>query len=185
MITTSTKRLYTTIDSPLGELLLLGDGRALHGLHMQAGRKPIEIAPSWRRSPDAFAEVIVQLDEYFAARRTSFEVALVMDGTPFQRRVWHGLRQIDYGETLSYGELARLIGHPSGARAVGLANGANPIAVIVPCHRVIGANGTLTGFGGGIERKRLLLELEARATSPQLEYARASDAVGLGSPHEQ
>jgi methylated-DNA-[protein]-cysteine S-methyltransferase len=171
MPTTSTSLLYTTIDSPIGELLLLGDGHALHGLYMQAGRKPIGIAPGWERSPEAFVDVSAQLEEYFAARRTSFDVALEMHGTPFQLRVWDALREIGYGETMSYGELARRIGHPSAARAVGLANGCNPIGVIVPCHRVIGANGTLTGYGGGIERKRLLLDLEARASAPQLSVA--------------
>jgi methylated-DNA-[protein]-cysteine S-methyltransferase len=174
MLPTNTTLLYTTIDSPIGELLLLGDGHALHGLYMQAGRKPIGIAPAWERAPGAFAEVSEQLSEYFAARRTSFDVPLVMHGTPFQRRVWDALREIGYGETISYGELARRIDQPSAARAVGLANGCNPIGVIVPCHRVIGANGTLTGYGGGIERKRLLLDLEARAMAPQLSVANGS-----------
>jgi methylated-DNA-[protein]-cysteine S-methyltransferase len=173
MATANTTLLYTTKDSPIGELLLLGDGHALHGLYMQAGRKPIGIAPGWRRVPAAFAAIGEQLEEYFLAQRTSFDVALAMHGTPFQRRVWEALREIGYGETISYGELARRIGQPSAARAVGLANGCNPIGVIVPCHRVIGANGTLTGYGGGIERKRLLLDLEARATAPQLSVARS------------
>ncbi|HYM67200.1 MAG TPA: methylated-DNA--[protein]-cysteine S-methyltransferase, partial [Patescibacteria group bacterium] len=115
-----------------------------------------------------------QLGEYFAGRRTDFDVPLEMEGTPFQLRVWEALREIGYGETISYGELARRIGNPSASRAVGMANGCNPIAVIVPCHRVIGANGTLTGYGGGVERKRLLLDLEARATAPQLSMADGS-----------
>jgi methylated-DNA-[protein]-cysteine S-methyltransferase len=170
MLTANRSPLYTTLDSPIGELLLLGDGRALHGLYMQEGRKPIAIAPSWVRSPEAFADVGEQLGEYFDAGRRSFDVTLVMEGTPFQRRVWEALQEIGYGETMSYGELARSIGQPSAARAVGLANGCNPIGVIVPCHRVIGANGTLTGYGGGIERKRLLLDLE-RARAPQLSLA--------------
>jgi methylated-DNA-[protein]-cysteine S-methyltransferase len=162
------KLLYTRMDSPIGELLLLGDGHALHGLYMQAGRKPTSIAPDWELTPAAFLDVRTQLTEYFAGMRTSFEVPLVMDGAPFQRRVWRALQDIAYGETISYGELARRIGHPSAARAVGMANGRNPLAVIVPCHRVIGADGTLTGYGGGIERKRLLLDLEASVSSPQL-----------------
>jgi methylated-DNA-[protein]-cysteine S-methyltransferase len=155
--------LYTQINSPIGELLLLGDGHALSGLYMQDGRKPMAIAPSWRRQPDAFADVAVQLSEYFAAGRTSFQIALTTHGTPFQRGVWRALQDIGYGETVSYSELARRVGQPSAYRAVGLANGCNPISVIVPCHRVIGADGTLTGYGGGIERKRLLLDLEAKA----------------------
>src|SRR5205807_5632410 len=122
---------------------------------------PLE--PGWRADRGAFADVSRQLAEYFAGDRTAFNVPLAAGGTPFQRAVWEGLQDIPYGETVSYGELARRIGRPSAVRAVGLANGRNPIAVIVPCHRVIGADGTLTGYGGGIERKRLLLELETRA----------------------
>lgn len=158
-------RLYTTIDSPIGELLLLGDGHALRGLYMQGGRKPITIAPSWEPSTTHFADVQAQLRAYFAGQRVTFDVPLAMDGAPFERRVWRALQDIPYGETISYGELARRLGQPSAARAVGLANGRNPIAVIVPCHRVIGANGTLTGYGGGLERKRLLLDLERGQTS--------------------
>ena len=138
---------------------------------MQEGRKPIEVAPGWEPAPAAFADVSEQLGEYFAGRRTSFDVPLPMDGAPFERRVWRALQEIPYGETVSYGELARRIDQPSAARAVGMANGRNPIAVIVPCHRVIGADGTLTGYGGGLERKRLLLDLEARARVPQLSMA--------------
>ncbi len=176
MPTTDSDLLYTTIDSPIGELLLLGDGRALHGLYMQDGRRPMAIAPGWRPSPSAFGEEIEQLAEYFAARRMSFEVTLAMYGTPFQLRVWRALQEIGYGETISYGELARRIDLPSAARAVGMANGCNPIGIIVPCHRVIGADGTLTGYGGGLERKRLLLELEARALAPQLSLVAAAPA---------
>lgn len=152
--------VYTTMDSPIGELLLLGDGRALHGLYMQQGRKPVRISPRWERSQGALADVRAQMQEYFAGERTAFDTPLVMHGSEFEQRVWSALREIPYGETVSYGEIARRVGQPSAARAVGMANGRNPIAVIVPCHRVIGADGTLTGYGGGLERKRLLLELE-------------------------
>jgi methylated-DNA-[protein]-cysteine S-methyltransferase len=155
--------LYTTIDSPIGELLLLGQGGALHGLYMQEAPKPMALERGWREDRGAFGDVRRQLGEYFAGDRTAFDVPLAAAGTPFQRAVWRGLRDIPYGETISYGELARRIGRPTAVRAVGLANGRNPISVIVPCHRVIGADGTLTGYGGGIERKRLLLELETRA----------------------
>jgi methylated-DNA-[protein]-cysteine S-methyltransferase len=151
---------YTTMDSPIGELLLLGDGEALHGLHMQQGRRPVRISPRWERSPAALGDVRTQLCEYFAGERTAFDTPLAMHGSEFERRVWSALREIPYGETASYGEIARRVGRPSAARAVGMANGRNPIAVIVPCHRVIGADGTLTGYGGGLECKRLLLELE-------------------------
>jgi methylated-DNA-[protein]-cysteine S-methyltransferase len=165
---TTQKLLYTTLDSPIGELLLLGDGEALHGLYMQDGRKPTQLSPSWELTPTVFADVIEQLSAYFAGRRTSFDVPLAMRGSSFQLQVWRALQDIAYGETISYGELGRRIGQPSAARAVGMANGCNPVSIIVPCHRVIGANGTLTGYGGGIERKRLLLDLEASARAPRL-----------------
>lgn len=158
---TTDSLFYTSTDSPLGELLLVGDDRALHGLYMQQGRRPKRIEPSWERSAAPFEHVRAQLREYFAGERAAFETPLAgLDGDGFERAVWRALTEIPYGETVSYGEIARRIGQPSAARAVGLANGRNPIAVIVPCHRVIGANGTLTGYGGGLERKRLLLELE-------------------------
>lgn len=152
--------LYTSVESPLGELLLLSDGRFLRGLHMQEGRKAVALGPGCRRSSKPFWNVRAQLEEYFAGRRSRFELPLDLGGTPFQRRVWEALREIPYGETLTYGELARRIGRPAAARAVGHANGSNPISVIVPCHRLIGANGTLVDYGGGIERKQFLLTLE-------------------------
>ncbi len=152
---------YTSMDSPIGELLLLGNGRALCGLYMQGGRKPARIAPQWQESAAPFTAVQMQLQEYFAGERVAFDTPLAMHGTRFELQVWRELVDIPYGETVSYGEIATRVGQPSAARAVGLANGRNPIAVIVPCHRVIGADGTLTGYGGGLERKRLLLELEA------------------------
>jgi methylated-DNA-[protein]-cysteine S-methyltransferase len=160
-VTDSGPLFYTSMDSPIGELLLLGDDQALHGLYMQEGRKPVKISPQWQRSAAPFASVRAQLREYFAGERVAFQTPLEMDGTQFERRVWRALIDIPYGETVSYGEIAKRIDQPSAARAVGLANGRNPIAVIVPCHRVIGADGSLTGYGGGLARKRLLLELEA------------------------
>jgi methylated-DNA-[protein]-cysteine S-methyltransferase len=163
-----TQRLYTTVDSPIGELLLVGDGDALHGLYMQEGRLPMSVRPGWERAERPFAGVVEQLAEYFDGRRRDFDLPLALDGPPFQRQAWNALREIPYGETVSYGEQARRIGHPDAARAVGAANGQNPIAVIVPCHRVIGADGTLTGYGGGLARKRLLLDLEADAVSGAL-----------------
>jgi methylated-DNA-[protein]-cysteine S-methyltransferase len=154
------RMIYTTMDSPIGELLLLGDGESLIGMHMQAGRHPLRIDPRWVRDDDALDDVRRQLEEYFAGERTSFDLKLRFDGTAFQRTVWHALTEIPYGETISYGELARRIDRPDRARAVGTANGQNPIAVIVPCHRVIGADGKLVGYGGGLDNKRRLLELE-------------------------
>ena len=154
--------LYTTVTSPLGELVLLGDGSALHGLYMQQGRKPATVSERWRHEPNAFAQVETQLSEYFAGRRTIFDLPLETIGSPFQLRVWRALREIDYGKTMSYRELARRIGRPTAARAVGAANGSNPISIIIPCHRLIGASGALTGYAGGVEKKRSLLDLEAR-----------------------
>ena len=148
---------YTTIDSPIGELLIAGSKQGLRSLWMS----PFRIEPTWRHDPDAFDDVRDQLDQYFAGERNVFEVQLDLAGRGFERSVWEALLDIPYGETASYGEIATRIGAPSAARAVGLANGRNPVAVIVPCHRVIGADGSLTGYGGGLERKRFLLELEA------------------------
>jgi methylated-DNA-[protein]-cysteine S-methyltransferase len=153
--------IYTTFDSPIDELLLVGDGSRLHQLHMQQGRHPLTIHSNWVRDDSAFVEVRAQLGEYFHGERREFDVPLGLNGNDFELRVWEALRQIPYGETVSYGEIARRIGDPTAPRAVGLANGRNPIAVIVPCHRVIGADGSLTGYGGGLERKRFLLDLEA------------------------
>jgi len=154
--------LYTTVDSPIGELLLLGDRHVLQGLWMLDGRTAVDRS-GWTRAGGPFEQARGQLDEYFAGRRLEFDLPLAMAGTPFQRRVWRALLDIPYGGTTTYGELARRV-QPAGgwqaARAVGAANGRNPIAVIVPCHRVVGADGSLTGYGGGLERKRLLLDLE-------------------------
>jgi len=156
-----TTLVYTTIESSIGELLLLGDGRTLHGLHMQDGRKAVRVEPGWRRFDEPFGDVVEQLRAYLAGRRFGFDVPVRLQGTPFQLRVWNALREVPYGETLSYGELAGWIGRPEAARAVGHANGSNAISVIVPCHRLVGADGTLVGYGGGLERKQFLLSLEA------------------------
>ncbi len=153
--------LHTKMHSPIGELLLVGDERALHGLYMQEGRTASSVRPDWEPAEEPFAAAREQLGEYFAGRRIRFDLALAITGSPFQRRVWRALQDIPYGETISYGELARRVGAPATPRNVGAANGRNPISVIVPCHRVIGADGSLTGYGGGLERKRALLDLEA------------------------
>jgi methylated-DNA-[protein]-cysteine S-methyltransferase len=152
---------YTTVDSPIGELLLVGDEHGLRRLDMQQGRRPTAIDAQWLRSAEPFEEVEHQLAEYFGGARRTFEIPLSLAGRDFELRVWDALCEIPYGETTSYGAIARRIGAPDAARGVGVANARNPIAVIVPCHRVIGADGTLTGYGGGLERKRLLLDLEA------------------------
>jgi methylated-DNA-[protein]-cysteine S-methyltransferase len=153
---------YTETPSPIGALLLLSDGDRLVGLSMQEGRYPLRIDPSWRRDEAPFDAVQSQLDEYFGGERTAFDVPLGFEGSAFQLEVWHALCEIPYGTTTSYGAIADRLGKSGAARAVGVANGQNPIAVIVPCHRVIGADGSLTGYGGGLERKRFLLALEGR-----------------------
>ncbi|MBK6486937.1 MAG: methylated-DNA--[protein]-cysteine S-methyltransferase [Gemmatimonadetes bacterium] len=153
---------FTTMPSPLGELLLTGDGRHLTGLFMSPHAHAPEQQPSWVRDDAAFVDAVRQLNEYFEGRRVTFEIPLAPDGTEFQRRVWMALRDIPFAQTVSYGDIAREIGNPKGVRAVGLANGRNPISIIVPCHRVIGSNGSLTGYGGGLDRKQWLLAHEAR-----------------------
>ncbi len=157
-----TRVLYTTMQSPIGELVLVGDARSLTGVHMQSGRSAWTPVPGARADASALAPAVAQLEAYFAGDLIRFDLPLAPGGTPFQRIVWAALLDIPYGRTESYGELARRIGRPGASRAVGLANGRNPIAIVVPCHRVIGASGSLTGYGGGLERKRWLLALESR-----------------------
>jgi methylated-DNA-[protein]-cysteine S-methyltransferase len=144
-------------DSPVGPLTLVSDGGCLVGLHFEGWNPP---AGALHKSDALLTTTARQLDAYFAGRLKTFELPLAPRGTPFQQRVWLALRDIPFGETRSYGQLAAALGKPSAMRAVGAANGRNPIAIVVPCHRVIGADGSLTGFGGGIERKRVLLRLE-------------------------
>ena len=148
---------HTQIPSPIGPLQLIGNGEALQGLYMHPYNPPDD----WRESAEPFADAIAQLNEYFAGERTEFDLKLDMRGTQFQKDVWNALLTIPYGETRSYGEIAKQIGRPDRARAVGSANGSNPISIIVPCHRVIGADGSLVGYGGGLDRKRFLLDHEA------------------------
>jgi methylated-DNA-[protein]-cysteine S-methyltransferase len=152
--------LFAVVDSPIGPLTLVGRGGRLTNLVMVDQAHAVAPPPDSRRDDAAFAEVAAQLAEYFAGDRTDFDVPLELGGTEFQRRVWAQLRCIPYGETISYGELARRVGNPRASRAVGLANGRNPVAVIVPCHRVVAADGGLGGYGGGSARKIHLLDLE-------------------------
>jgi methylated-DNA-[protein]-cysteine S-methyltransferase len=154
---------YTYFESQIDPILLTSDGEALTGLYMVEQKHGPEVAPDWVRNDDAapFAEAKRQLADYFAGELTEFDLPLAPQGTEFQRRVWEELARIPYGVTISYGELARRIGQPGSSRAVGLANGRNPIAIVVPCHRVIGANGKLVGYGGGLPRKQALLAHEA------------------------
>lgn len=153
--------LYLVHPSPIGELLLTGDGRSLTGLYMLPDhRYAPAIGDDWRRSADAFDHVGQQLDAYFEGDLQIFDLPLAPSGTPFQLAVWTELTRIPYGRTVTYGQVAQALGRPTASRAVGMANGRNPISIIVPCHRVIGAGGSLTGYGGGLPRKRMLLELE-------------------------
>ncbi len=154
---------YTRIDdSPVGPLLLAGNRDGLHILSFGVGSRPREVDPSWvLDTTGELKGVRKELDEYFAGRLRRFSTTLAFEGTPFQNQVWQQLCRIPYGETISYLDLARRIDNPKAVRAVGMANGANPIAIIVPCHRVIGSNGSLTGFGGGLPVKKALLALEA------------------------
>lgn len=155
-------RYFTTMGSPVGELMLTSDGEALTGLFMEehAGGPRNGPEAGWKREAAPFRDAVAQLRAYFAGESESFTLPLAPVGTDFQKKVWAALAAIPYGETRSYGEVAQGIGQRGASRAVGLANGSNPISIIVPCHRVIGANGTLTGYGGGLERKRWLLEHE-------------------------
>jgi methylated-DNA-[protein]-cysteine S-methyltransferase len=156
-----TTPISTTVDSPLGVLTLTAADGFLTGMAMDGQKHAPRPHPEATHDDGWFTEVTGQLDAYFAGTLTQFEVPIRLEGTDFQRRVWAQLQEIPYGETISYGELARRLGNPGASRAVGLANGRNPIAVIIPCHRVIGANGTLTGYGGGLDRKVWLLDHEA------------------------
>lgn len=157
----STKQ-HTVIDSPYGLLTLVATDGKLSGLYMtgQRHRPPEESFGDRDAAPAIFGETVRQLESYFAGELMEFDLELSLAGTPFQRSVWAMLQQIPYGETWSYGELAERLGNPAASRAVGLANGKNPVGIVVPCHRVIGAAGSLTGYGGGLDRKRRLLAFE-------------------------
>jgi methylated-DNA-[protein]-cysteine S-methyltransferase len=153
---------FDEIDTPVGPLLLFGGDDGLRGISFQAGPHPLAPPPEWRRSAEPFRGVVRELDAYFAGKAVRFESPLALRGTPFQLEVWSLLRTIPYGETTTYAEIARRLGRPSACRAVGAANGRNPVPIVIPCHRVVGADGSLTGFGGGLPIKRALLALEAR-----------------------
>lgn len=150
------------MESPVGPLLLVADTSGLRRIDFVNGRNPVAPDPHGRENAECLDETIRQLRAYFAGDLETFDLPLAPQGTPFQLSVWHRLCEIPYGETISYGELARRIGNPNASRAVGLANGSNPIPIVVPCHRVIGSNGKLTGYGGGLPIKEKLLALERR-----------------------
>jgi methylated-DNA-[protein]-cysteine S-methyltransferase len=153
---------YTYLDSPVARMLIAGDADALRLIHFHNGKPSLRPGKDWEENFWPFREVVRQLRAYFAGKLREFDLPLAPEGTEFQRKVWSALERIPYGETLSYGELARRIGNPKASRAVGLANGANPIPIIIPCHRVIGSDGTLTGYGGGLAIKEKLLALEQK-----------------------
>ena len=167
----TTRRYAVLPDTPVGPLTLVAEGKALVGLWMEDQRHhPGTASYGVPADPDdeLLAQAAAQLGEYFAGERTSFDIPLAPEGTPFQKRVWEELLRIPFAETVSYGQLAQRLGSPGASRAVGLANGRNPIGIVVPCHRVIGTAGSLTGYGGGLGRKRLLLDLESRVAGHQL-----------------
>lgn len=161
---------YRYHQTPIGTLLLASDGEYLQLLGFPTGAMKRRHDSSWQKGDEPFKTVIKQLDEYFDGSRQDFDLHLRPKGTEYQRRVWQALQQIPYGETWSYADLARYIGNPNASRAVGAANRINPIPVIIPCHRVIGSNGKLTGFGGGLETKAFLLNLESTRRAPGLDF---------------
>jgi len=170
--------LYTHIESPIGKLLLCGDEERLAGLYTAPRCHDAAVVRGARPATAPFARVREQLEEYFAGERLEFELPLSMDrGSAFFQSVWRELLEIPYGATTTYGELARKLGHPTAVRAVGLANGRNPISIIVPCHRVIGASGSLTGYAGGLERKAFLLRHEAEVAERGV-----TDPIAQGMP---
>jgi methylated-DNA-[protein]-cysteine S-methyltransferase len=153
---------FVLVDSPVGELLLAGDDTGLRLINFQTGGHQVRPPSPWKADGRPFGEVVRQLRAYFEGNLRTFDLALAPDGTPFQLAVWRALQEIPYGETISYGELARRVGNPRASRAVGAANGRNPLPIVIPCHRVIGGDGSLTGYGGGLRIKRALLDLERR-----------------------
>jgi methylated-DNA-[protein]-cysteine S-methyltransferase len=165
-----TTTTFRTMDSPVGTITLAGRDGVLTNLRMDDQTHAPSDQPTWEPEADAYGDAVEQLEAYFAGALTDFDLELRLEGTAFQQEVWAALRDIPYGETWSYGQLADRIGKPGAARAVGLANGRNPIGIIVPCHRVIGANGSLTGYGGGLPRKQLLLQLEREWSEPRLRF---------------
>lgn len=152
---------YCYLATPIGDLLLAGDAAALSLIGFPEGKMRHEPEPGWTLNEKPFAAARVQLGEYFAGTRKQFDLPLQLNGTEFQLQVLQELQRIPYGETVSYGDIASRIGRPKAVRAVGAANGRNPLPIVVPCHRVIGSNGSLTGFGGGLGAKQALLRLEA------------------------
>jgi len=158
---------YTYMESPVGRLLLAGDEQGLLRVAFAEGKKASQPEPGWTHRPEPLQPAVDQLTAYLGGELRDFDLPLNMQGTEFQLSVWRALLDIPYGETTSYGDIARRVGTPQGSRAVGLANGSNPIAIVVPCHRVIGSNGKLTGYGSGLNNKETLLALERKHAGAQ------------------
>jgi methylated-DNA-[protein]-cysteine S-methyltransferase len=172
---------FSYMPSPLGELLLVSDGDSLTGVYMQKQSHFSGMQPHWRRDDHCLRRARTQLLAYFANELQCFALPLKLIGTEFQRRVWNELLNIPFGQTISYGELARRIAQPNASRAVGLANGRNPVSIVVPCHRVVGAKGTLTGYGGGLPRKRWLLDHERGVPRAWLALGSVESLAMVGS----
>lgn len=151
---------YTLLDTPLGALCIVGTTKGLTHVEFQDGERPVRPEPDWQENQGVLDEARKQLQAYFEGRRQRFTLALAPEGTPFQKRVWRELQEIPWGTTTTYREIAERLGQPAAVRAVGHANGRNPVAIVIPCHRVVGANGRLTGYAGGIATKRRLLQHE-------------------------
>ena len=170
---------FDCMPSPLGEMVLASDGDALSGAWFDGQRHQPAAGPAWQRRPDLpiLRRATVQLAEYFAGGRIEFDLPLALAGTPFQREVWHAIAGVRYGETIAYRELAARAGRPASIRAAGAATGRNPLSIVIPCHRIVGADGALTGYAGGLARKRSLLALErAMAAAATVRHAAQSAA---------
>lgn len=152
---------YSQYDSPVGQLLMIGDGENIHRIDFATTCRPITLQSSWKSDASVFAELTNELDAYFKGSLKNFSVSVAPKGSEFQRKVWAALQQIEYGQTCTYADIAKSIGKPTASRAVGSANGRNPVSILIPCHRVIGTNGTLTGYAGGVKTKQWLLSHEA------------------------
>lgn len=157
--------LYSIMESPFGRILIAGRGRGVSLVSFLDGARPAAVGATWAWSGEHFRDVEDQLAAYFRGERTTFDVELDLQGTDFQRRVWRALTRVPYGRTASYAQIAAAVGRPAAVRAVGAANGANPVPIFVPCHRIIGSDGRLTGYRGGVEIKARLLELESRTAA--------------------
>ena len=176
--------LYRRIESPLGPLILAGDGTALTALLFSGGRQARPVDPQWTPAPAAFTEASLQLAAYFAGELKQFSLSLAPRGTAFRQLVWQGLQRIPFGRAMTYAALVAEIGRPKAVRAVGAANGANPLPIVIPCHRLVAGNGDLTGFGGGLEAKAFLLRLEGhRVTQRAARYRIDPEASGALRAH--